>query len=125
MEGVETLSLTECFGLLAGRSLARVAYTERALPAAWPVHYVLVDRRLVLRDDHDGLHARLDGQIVAVQIDDADADGKYSWVVVVTGTARLLGEPAEPGRQREVTAVEITPGDVRGHRVRRTPATAA
>ena len=135
MEGVETLSMNDCLGLIAGRSLGRVAYTERALPAIWPVRYALVGSHLVLCTHHDGLAERLDGQIVAFEIDDADAEGEYAWIVVVTGTASNLPEPSELHGQGDVplapragpgnvTAVRITPGDVRGCRILRTPVTA-
>ena len=131
MEGVETLSMNDCFGLLAGRSLGRVAYTERALPAIWPVRYALVGSHLVLCTHHDGLAERLDGQIVAFEIDDADAEGGLR-----LGRRRDRHRTAQPdersgrpaagcaGRQGNVTAVRITPGDVRGSRILRTPATA-
>jgi len=125
MEGADTLSGNDCFGFLARQSLGRVAYTERALPAIWPVPYVLVNRHLILRTHRADLAARLDGQIVAFEVDDLDADGEGVWIVVVTGLARILAAPAEPAGHGEVTSVQITPGDVRGRRVLRTLAVAS
>ena len=125
MEGAETLSINDCLGLLAGRMSGRVAYTERALPAIWPVHHLLVGGHLVLDTHHVGVAARLDGQVVAFEIDGSDAAGEGAWIVVVTGIARIL--PAADGQvgRGEVTAVQITPGDVRGCRFLRTGVPAA
>lgn len=134
MEHVQELSLSECLRLLAGRSLGRVAYTERALPAIRAVSYALVGTHLVLRTD-SALAGRLTGQVVAFEVDDADEHPEAAWGVAVTGTARLLRAPSELIRldaalplaawaePEHISTVQITPGDVRGRRILRTPAT--
>ena len=128
MERIEQVSLTDCLHLLADRSLGRVAYTDRALPAIRAVSYALVGTHLVLRTDV-ALAARLNGQVVAFEVDDADEHPETAWSVVVTGTARLLRGPSElirlnAGRpllptagQEHTSAVQLTPGDIRGRRV--------
>lgn len=88
--GEELLDQQACLALLAQRSVGRVAYTERALPWIRPVRYAVVDGQVLLRLRPDGLAERLDRQVVALAVDDADDDGEERWRVVVTGAARLL-----------------------------------
>lgn len=128
MSGIEALSLQECLHLLGTRSVGRVAYTERALPSIRPVNYALVGRHIVLRTRVDGLAARLDGQVVAFEVDDVDPELRTGWSVVATGSARVLRDPDELDRANEVplaawagaehaTVVWITVGDLQGRRV--------
>ena len=128
MSDIQTLSPQECLQLLAQRSVGRVAFTERALPSIRPVNYALVGRHIVLRTRADGLAARLDGQVVAFEVDDVDAELETGWSVVATGSARVLREPGELARIDAVplaawagadhaTTVWITVGDLQGRRV--------
>ena len=125
MNRLESLDQRECHSLLATHSMGRVAFTERALPAIRPVNYTLQGNHIVLRTQADGLAARLDGQVVAFEV---DAESETGWSVVVTGTARVLREPADLVRLDSVpvsswagpdhhTAVCITPGQVSGRRI--------
>ena len=128
MNRIEPLSARECMSLLATHSVGRVAFTERALPAIRPVNYALVGNHIVLRTRGDRLGARLDGQVVAFEIDEVDHDGECGWSVVVTGVARVLRDPGELVRLSSVplaawagpehhTPVSITTGDVQGRRI--------
>jgi nitroimidazol reductase NimA-like FMN-containing flavoprotein (pyridoxamine 5'-phosphate oxidase superfamily) len=128
MDRLETLDARECHSLLATHSMGRVAFTERALPAIRPVNYTLQGNHIVLRTQADGLAARLDGQVVAFEIDEVDVESQSGWSVVVTGTARVLREPTDLVRLDAVpayswagpdhhTAVCITPGQVTGRRI--------
>ena len=128
MSELHTLSQQECWRRLADGRVGRVAFTERALPAIRPVNYALVGRHIVLRTRGDGLAAKLDGQVVAFEIDEVDEQAGAGWSVVVTGTARLPRSPAELARlgahplsawagADHCTSVWITPGDVQGRRV--------
>src|SRR4051794_18778393 len=131
MDSLQSLTRSECLELLARRSLGRVAFTERALPAIRPVNYALVGNHIVLRTQADGLGRRLDGQVVAFEVDDIDAVAGTGWSVLVTGTARLLHRPSELIRQDAAApvplageghdaTVSIAPGDVTGRRIRTT-----
>ena len=128
MNRLEILDQRECQWLLATHSMGRVAFTERALPAIRPVNYTLHGTHIVLRTQADGLAARLDGQVVAFEIDDVDAETETGWSVVVTGTARVLRDTTDLVRLDAVpavswagpdhhTAVCITPGQVSGRRI--------
>jgi nitroimidazol reductase NimA-like FMN-containing flavoprotein (pyridoxamine 5'-phosphate oxidase superfamily) len=129
VDRLEPLTHDECMDLLAHNSLGRVAFTERALPAIRPVNYVLVGHQLVLRTQAEGLGRRLDGQVVAFEVDQIDVELGTGWSVVVTGTARLLRSPGELTRQAAVPLVTlagdghdarvvIVPGEVTGRRIR-------
>jgi nitroimidazol reductase NimA-like FMN-containing flavoprotein (pyridoxamine 5'-phosphate oxidase superfamily) len=117
--------------LLAQCSLGRVAFTERALPAIRPVNYALVGHQLVLSTQAEGLGRRLDGQVVAFEVDDIDAAGGSGRSVVVMGTARLLRSPGELMRLaadplvsmasgRHDARICIVPGEMTGRRIQPT-----
>ena len=129
MDRLEALTRDECIELLGRRTLGRVAFTERALPAIRPVNYALVGHQIVLQTDPHGLGSRLDGQVVAFEVDDVDPVAETGWSVVVTGTARLLRAPSDLVRQASVSLatfagpghdarVCIVPGEITGRRIR-------
>jgi nitroimidazol reductase NimA-like FMN-containing flavoprotein (pyridoxamine 5'-phosphate oxidase superfamily) len=129
MDRLQALSRPECLELLARHNLGRVAFTERALPAIRPVNYALVGSHVMLRTDVEGLGRRLDGQIVAFEVDDVDNVMETGWSVVVTGTARLVRDTGELVRHEAVPLVTmagpgheatvcIAPGDITGRRIR-------
>ena len=127
MGRIEPLTTAECWQHLSEGGVGRVVFTERALPAIRPVNYAVVGSHLLVRAGR-GLAARLDGQVVAFEIDDVDVDDSVGWSVVVVGTARVPTEASEltrlastrlsawAGREHS-TPVWITPGDVQGRRV--------
>jgi nitroimidazol reductase NimA-like FMN-containing flavoprotein (pyridoxamine 5'-phosphate oxidase superfamily) len=129
VDRLQPLTRDECLELLSQKRLGRVAFTERALPAIRPVNYTLVGHQLVLRTQVEGLGRRLDGQIVAFEVDEIDVEQATGWSVVVTGTARLLRSPGELMRQAMVPLVTlageghdarvcIVPGEITGRRIR-------
>lgn len=131
MQRPEVLSRCECWTLLTHKSLGRVAFTDRALPAIRPVNYTLVGTHLLLRTDLHGLARHLAGQVVAFEVDEFDAEQGTGWSVVVTGTATVLRARGQLARNDGVpvpaltgtvppAAVVIAPGLVTGRRI--TPA---
>lgn len=128
MDRSSVLSRTECLELLRRAGVGRIAFTERALPAIRPVNYTLIGSHLALRTEGKGLGRRLDGQVVAFEVDCIDADQPRGWSVVVTGTARLVHRESEllrhdgelvaplvgPGHD---SLVLVTLGEVTGRRV--------
>jgi nitroimidazol reductase NimA-like FMN-containing flavoprotein (pyridoxamine 5'-phosphate oxidase superfamily) len=126
---LQSLTRTECLELLSRGSLGRVAFTERALPAIRPVNYALVGNQVLLRTEAEGLGRRLDGQIVAFEVDEMDVDTGTGWSVVVTGTARLLRRAGDLMRLDSQPLVSlagadhsagvcIVPGEITGRRIR-------
>jgi len=133
MDVPQHLSRRECLDLLARRTVGRVVFTERALPAIRTVRYTLIGTHILLAHAEPQLADRLDGQVVAFQIDQEGAreplgrcgDG-MGWSVVVTGTARRIPTPDGLTRVHRAgsgaigraggTAVGIPFGKVRGFR---------
>jgi nitroimidazol reductase NimA-like FMN-containing flavoprotein (pyridoxamine 5'-phosphate oxidase superfamily) len=111
VDRAQSLTRDECLELLGQCSLGRVAFTERALPAIRPVSYVLVGHQLVLSTQAEGLGRRLDGQVVAFEVDDIDAADGSGRSVVVMGTARLLRSPGELMRLAADPLVSLAGGD--------------
>ncbi|MCE0762507.1 pyridoxamine 5'-phosphate oxidase family protein [Pseudonocardia kujensis] len=90
------LARAECLTLLPSEGIGRVVVTQRSLPAAHPVHYVLDGEEAVFRTARNStlasavLHA-----VVAFQADDVDLEGRSGWTVYGIGEAY---EVVEPGR---------------------------
>ena len=97
---LEVLDETECWGLISRDTLGRIAYTHRAMPAIRPVNYVLSGHDVLIRTAPSSEMGRsLDGQVVALEVDQIDRSTRSGWVVVITGTATatdLTGQPPRP-----------------------------
>lgn len=125
----QELTLAESFELLGTRIIGRVAFSDQALPAVLPVTYAMDGQRVVFRTSLDGpLGERLDGAVVAFEVDQVDETTRSGWSVVMVGVARLAREPSEllrvdrlrpqpwAGGDRRALIV-ITPGRVTGRLV--------
>lgn len=131
------LTLADCLERLGTRVIGRVAFSDQALPAVLPVTYAMDGQRVVFRTSLDGpLGERLDGAVVAFEVDEVDEMSRSGWSVVLVGVARLAREPSEllrvdrlwprpwaAGDRRALIA--ITPGRVTGRLVGPEPAQAA
>ena len=91
------LTRDECWERLRSGALGHLAFTIRAMPVIRPMRYVVTGLHLLLAPS-DELAEHVDGQVVAFEIDAADASGGYRWSVVAVGTARLLQDPGEIAR---------------------------
>src|SRR5690348_18419492 len=98
MSVLQALTASECWELLATQEVGRVAFTERALPAILPVNYALEGQRIMLRCRAEGLARRLDGQVVAFEVDDVDRFEQSGWSVVVVGVATRLTHTGDLAR---------------------------
>lgn len=126
---LQELSLVDCLELLGTRTIGRVAFSDQALPAVLPVTYGVDGQRVVFRTSLDGpLGERLDGAVVAFEVDEVDETTRSGWSVVLVGVARLAREPSallrvdrlwpQPWAEGDRRAlVVITPGRVTGRRV--------
>ena len=82
------LTRADCLRLLASGSVGRVVFTERALPAAHPVNYLLDGDEVVFRTGDGGkLAAATLRKLVAFQVDDIDAQARTGWSVLGVGEA--------------------------------------
>jgi uncharacterized protein len=92
---LEVLSESACRWLIAQQRVGRVAVSVGALPAVFPVNYVVAgDQILFFTADGTKLRAATDNQIVAFEVDHVDPITETGWSVVVVGMARERTEAA-------------------------------
>ncbi|MCF2526078.1 pyridoxamine 5'-phosphate oxidase family protein [Yinghuangia soli] len=119
MPVLEELSAAEALRLMAGVPVGRVVFTEGALPAIRPVHFVLDDGGIVFRIVGaqrlaDGLH----NTVVAFQTDEYQADRGDGWTVTATGHATRITDQDEIARLARQLPL---PWSDRGHMFRIEP----
>jgi pyridoxamine 5'-phosphate oxidase-like protein len=92
----------ESLRLLGHASFGRIVFTAQALPAIRPINHI-VDRDAVIVRTHLGA-ATGDavGVVVAYQADEIDPIDHVGWSVTLTGIARLVHDPGEVARYREL-----------------------
>ncbi len=97
---VGELTREECLALLAERHFGRVvvAAPDGSIPLVRPINYVFDPRSqaVVFRTAGGSkLHALLRSARAAFEIDDADADTRTGWSVIVRGVAEQVRAPTE------------------------------
>ena len=118
----QELTKSECFALLSGERLGRVAVIDDQGPAIFPVNFVLDRHMVVFRtDEGTKLDAAARGSRVAFEIDGTDAAARTGWSVLVRGEAIEVTDPAELARLRKVRVSPWAPGP-KTHYVRILPA---
>ena len=102
--GLLELERSECLALLGSVPVGRLVHTAHALPAIWPVNFVLLGDDVYLRTSQGSgvWQAAAAGAVVAFEADDVDVEGRYGWSVVVIGRAVLVTDPGELRRLRQV-----------------------
>ncbi|MEV0567789.1 pyridoxamine 5'-phosphate oxidase family protein [Dactylosporangium sp. NPDC050588] len=102
MVSMRALGRDRCLELLASVPVGRVVFSMRALPAIRPVNHLVDGDSVVIRSNLGGALASAatqgGGVVVAYEADVLDADTHTGWTVVVTGTARLVLDPARQAR---------------------------
>ncbi|GAA0706418.1 pyridoxamine 5'-phosphate oxidase family protein [Dactylosporangium roseum] len=106
MAPMQPLGRERCLELLASVPVGRVVFTLRALPAIRPVNHLLDGETIIIRSS---LGASLPstatergGAVVAYEADMIDVEARTGWTVVVTGTARLILDPARQTRYEQL-----------------------
>jgi uncharacterized protein len=100
---VQELTKAECFALLAGERLGRVAVVDDRGPVVFPVNFVLDRHTVVFRTepgtklDAAGLRGR-----VCFEADGTDAAARTGWSVIVRGEITEVTDRAELARLREL-----------------------
>jgi uncharacterized protein len=129
--GLEMLSAPECWRLLEGTRVGRVAVTVEGSPEVMPVNYVVFEGTIVFRTDSGTKHRALDHDpAVAFEVDDFDAESRTGWSVQVKGRAHVVHDPPVLRRLRSTALlpwaggdkalwIRITPIAVTGRRIRR------
>jgi len=128
----QELTKSDCFELLAGQDLGRVAVVDGRGPVVLPVNFV-VDRHTVVFRTGEGtkLDAASERMPVAFEVDGTDAATRTGWSVVVRGEAAEITDPAELACLRNLPLrpwppaaksryVRILPAMVTGRRITRT-----
>src|SRR5215470_18238061 len=122
----DLISEEECWELLAGTSVGRLALSVHALPLILPVQYYLNGRRLAVCLGHHALPERaLDDTIIAFAADSIDTVTKSGWSVQVQGRSviprglRIDTDCGWPSSAAQV--VEIEPGKISGCRMHLCP----
>jgi nitroimidazol reductase NimA-like FMN-containing flavoprotein (pyridoxamine 5'-phosphate oxidase superfamily) len=88
------LSRADCLRLLATGAIGRVVFTDRALPAAHPVTYLLDQEEIVFRTASGAKVAAASlRNIVAFQVDQIDVDTHRGWSVLGIGEAHEVTDP--------------------------------
>jgi nitroimidazol reductase NimA-like FMN-containing flavoprotein (pyridoxamine 5'-phosphate oxidase superfamily) len=118
----QELTRSECFDLLAGQCVGRIAVADGYGPVVFPVNYV-VDRHMVVFRTGEGAKLASAGaqSRAAFEIDGTDARTRTGWSVLVRGEAVEVTDPAELARLRGLPLRPWEPG-AKSHYVRLLPA---
>jgi len=117
--------VSECWRLLAGESIGRLALSVRSLPAVLPVQYYLDgDAVAICLGHHDVPYQSIDGTVAAFAVDSLDKTSSSGWAVHCLGTLRPRGRKGTPddcGQPAAGQVVHFTPAIIAGHRVQLCP----
>jgi uncharacterized protein len=108
----QEMGKAECFRLLAGQRLGRIAIVDDLGPVLFPVNYLL-DRHMIVIRTGEGtkLEAAARGHKVAFEIDGTDELTSTGWSVVVRGEATEVIGDTELERLRSLRLIPWAPGD--------------
>jgi hypothetical protein len=122
---MEDLSRQECWQLLAGRSIGRLAViSDDDLPFVVPVNYALDGESVVFRSDFGTKFDATQRHPVAFQVDSIDEHHRAGWTVLIQGiahemtpqeAAHLTLEPWTGTKQRWL---RVVPRHLSGRRLR-------
>jgi uncharacterized protein len=117
-EGLELLREEECLSLLSEARIGRVGVSVHALPAVFPVNFVLHAGAIYfLTAEGTKLWAARTGTVLAFEVDDFDPQGEVGWSVLVVGRASEVTDPDERADVLAAGLQPAAPGD-RHHLVR-------
>lgn len=117
--GLEILTREECLRLLHAGHVGRIVVTDRALPAAFPVNYALLDADIVLQTSCAGRLSGCDGEeVVAFEVDEIDPSSRTGWSVLVQGLAAPIEDALTLARAERLGLLPWAPaGDLRFVRI--------
>lgn len=93
--GLEILSEASCFALAATARVGRIVFTDRALPAIWPVTFTIDGDSLILcAPAGSKLAATVNNTVVAFETDHFATESRTGWSVTFLGLAEPITEPA-------------------------------
>ena len=89
----EELDRAECLRLLATSTVGRLVVTDGALPAAYPVPYLLDGEAILVRAAPATRLAGIRHDVVGFQVDDIDSASFTGWSVLAVGEAAEATDP--------------------------------
>src|SRR5437588_12573310 len=93
------LDRERCRALLAEKRVGRVAVVVNGVPEIVPVNYAVLDGDVVFRSGSGTkLYAALASQPVSFEVDHIDETTRTGWSVLLSGTSRVVNDPAERAR---------------------------
>lgn len=102
-DGIEILSELQCWELLSGATIGRVGVCVGAMPAIFPVNFVLEDQSIVFRTgEGTKLTAATNHAVVAFQCDHVDEAEHGGWSVLGAGIAEAVKDRDEIERLRNL-----------------------
>jgi len=122
--GDDLIPEEECWALLAGASVGRVALSIHALPAILPVQYYLDGRTLAVCFGHRELPERSLNAVVAFAADAIDPISRSGWSVQVQGRSSVPGSlrvDTDCGWPTAGQIVQIEPETISGYRIHLCP----
>ncbi len=111
----ENIPEHECWDLLKGQSVGRVALSVAALPAIVPVGYSVDGAELTISiDAHDTIPAKaFQDAVVAFEVDSMNSGTHTGWIVHIVGSAHMTTDGGD-GAQRKV---HLIPAVISGQRI--------
>lgn len=105
---LEEISEEDCFALLSGQDLGRLAVVREGQPEIFPVNYALDGHTVVIRTQ-PGLKLSYAALArVAFEVEDIDTKRREGWVVVVKGHGEDITEAMDP-RSEHARATPVRP----------------
>lgn len=113
---MEELDEAECWALLGGHGVGRVAFERPDGPVVFPVNYQVVDGKLTFLTAAGSLlsNASAMGTEVAFEQDRLDEAFSQGWSVLVVGPTRTIEEDADAERLRAAVHSPPWAGDRQG-----------
>lgn len=94
--GFEVLDRSECFRLLSGAGVGRIAITSGSLPVVLPLSYAMDGDAIVVETGRgNNLESATAGAVVGFEVDNLHEHGHNAWTVMVTGVAQEVQDRAE------------------------------
>jgi len=103
------LERAECLALLEADDVGRLVVVQGAVPAIFPVNYLLDGHDVVFRSAPGSKVLHGDGAPAAFEIDHLDREARCGWSVVATGRLEVV-DPV-PARLRRLPIRPWDPGD--------------
>lgn len=98
------LNRAECYSLMTGPQVGRLAYCDSLGPMAVPVNFALAGEDVVVRMEPTNTLLRTGQPLVAFELDHVDEETGEGWSVVVRGPIAEVDNDAVPALLRELGA---------------------